>query len=666
MFKNSKVSASSMKTKLILAASLILAISIGIATFFSIRGSEIAVAEKIEESMRGYAETAAQGMAREVAATKAVAELIAADNILKSNDPNIIRARLAEFKLTQPKLETLFFAGVNGTYLASDGTTGSVAEREYFKESVSTKGTVVSGDPVISPVSGKPVFVVISPVKGGDGQVQGYVGIATPMDTIKEYVLSRKFGKDGYAYAYGKTGVVFIHPNEQLAMKYNALGSQAGPALNEMTQAALTGKTGAKEYEFGGIMKFAGYAPVPGTTWGVSVTASKAEAMVKIDDVRRESLIIVVVAVLVAAAFMYFLAVKMINPIILLAVTANKIADGDLTQTANVSSQDEVGQLAAAFNAMVANLKNLIQQVQRNAEQVATASQELTLNAQQSAEVSGQVAGTVTEMAAGAAMQAEVVADTVAVIEEMSMAIEQAAATAHSLALMAEQTTNRTTGGLQTVKKAVIQIDNVGRDTEATAQAVQALQESSHTIAEIVGLISGIAGQTNLLALNAAIEAARAGEMGRGFAVVAEEVRKLAEQSDAAAQQIAELIGKNNDSIAATVKRMQESKVNVEQGVQSVNAAGNDFNEIARMVGDLSAKVAAISVAVTEISSGSQKIVQSINDIEKVSQRTATDTENISAAAEEQSASMEEIAASSQALDKLASDLEDGVRRFRV
>lgn len=179
-------------------------------------------------------------------------------------------------------------------------------------------------------------------------------------------------------------------------------------------------------------------------------------------------------------------------------------------------------------------------------------------------------------------------------------------------------------------------------------------------------MISGIAGQTNLLALNAAIEAARAGDMGRGFAVVAEEVRKLAEQSETAARQITELISKNNESIAVTVARMQESRTNVDSGVQLVNAAGDDFNAIAHMVDELSTQVKDISVAVQQMAAGSQKIVHSVEDIESVTRKTAADTENISAAVEEQSASMEEIASSSQALARLAGELQQAVSRFAV
>ena len=197
-------------------------------------------------------------------------------------------------------------------------------------------------------------------------------------------------------------------------------------------------------------------------------------------------------------------------------------------------------------------------------------------------------------------------------------------------------------------------------------QTVHSLRDSSQKIAEIVSLISGIAGQTNLLALNAAIEAARAGEQGRGFAVVADEVRKLAEQSEGAAKQIADLIHKNNEQIMATVNRMDRSKSEVASGVVLVNAAGQDFSDISKSVSELSSQIRDISASVQEMAAGSQRIIQSVKDIQTVSNKTAGDTETISAAMEEQSAAMQEISASSTELARLAGTLSTAVNRFRV
>lgn len=355
------------------------------------------------------------------------------------------------------------------------------------------------------------------------------------------------------------------------------------------------------------------------------------------------------------------------NPLKEMLVEVQAVASGDLSmKTIELNSQDETGRLAAGINAMVESLRKLVKEVSQASEQVAASSEELTASAEQSSKAADSTAQITTAMAGGAVTQAGAVSDTAAIIEQMSASIQEVAATANNLAAMADQASAKTQSGLHTVEDAVTQISNVGKGAVEMSGAVHELEASSGQIAEIVGMISGIAGQTNLLALNAAIEAARAGEAGRGFAVVAEEVRKLAEQSEQAAHQIKELIEKNNESIQHTVSRMDQAKSEVETGVVKVNSAGKDFTEISRMVAELSSQIRDISTAVEEMAAGSQKIVHSVEDIQKVSQQTAGDTQNISAAAQEQSASMEEISASSQALAQLAGSLQEMVKHFRI
>lgn len=656
----------SIKTKLIIFSCLILTISIGIAGFLNLRSSQSALNEKIEENMIANAEAAAEGIGKEVSAMKAIVEFIAKDEKLKTGDLNIVGMRLKDLKKSMPQIETLFFVDLNGKYIAADGTAGTVAEREYFKEILQKKETVVSGDPVESKVSGKLVSVVITPIKGNQNQIVGYSAASMQINAITSYVLNRKFGNGGYTYAFGKSGDFFIHPDEKVAMKDNILSDDKSSELIALAKTALDGKKAAGSYEFKGNMKYAGCSPVPGTSWVVGTSMPKDEALAQIDDIRNQAVFIVIIAVLLGGICMYFIAARMINPIIGLVAAAHKMADGDLTQSVIVASDDEVGQLSVAFNEMGANLKSLIQHVQKNAEHVAASSEELTASAEQSAEAINHVADTIGDVAEGTETQAKAAESTSTVVEQMTAGIQQIAANSSKVSDASTKTASAAQDGKKAVTAAISQMSSIEKSVTQSAEVVMKLGERSNEIGQIVDTISGIASQTNLLALNAAIEAARAGDQGRGFAVVAEEVRKLAEQSQEAAKQIASLIGEIQSDTGSAVTVMSNGTNEVKVGIEVVNNAGESFEEIVVMINQMGLEIQEISAAIQQMASGSEQILTSVRDIDHISKNIAEKTQTVSAATEEQAASMEEIATSSQALSKLAEELQAAAEKFRV
>ncbi|SHN65660.1 methyl-accepting chemotaxis protein [Desulfitobacterium chlororespirans] len=376
---------------------------------------------------------------------------------------------------------------------------------------------------------------------------------------------------------------------------------------------------------------------------------------------------ITLVAVVLAMGIGWYIARMVANPLIQLVGTVREIAQGNLAvKKVDLISQDEAGQLAAEFNTMTDNLRVLVQNIAYTSEQVAASSEELTASAEQSASATNQIAATITDVAAGATRQEAAIDDTASIVEQMSAGVQEIAANANSVSRSAEMTANAAGQGDKAVEAAVNQMKNIEKTVAGTAQVVTQLGERSKEIGQIVEAISGIAAQTNLLALNAAIEAARAGEQGRGFAVVAEEVRKLAEQSQEAAREIAGLITEIQQETGNAVNAMHDGTREVKVGSEVVNSAGQAFKEIVNLIGEVSTQVREISAAIQQMASGSQQIVDSIRDIEHISKEASSQTQTVSAATEEQSASMEQIAASSQALAKMADELQNSVGKFRV
>ena len=355
------------------------------------------------------------------------------------------------------------------------------------------------------------------------------------------------------------------------------------------------------------------------------------------------------------------------NPLQAMVNLCHELAKGNFVETERrVKQKDELGQLADALVDMRRNVRNVLKQVNESAEQVAASSQELTASSEQSSQAVNQVAAAISGVAEGATKQLSAANDASAVVEQMSAGIQQIAANTNQVATHSAQAADRAKEGDDSVSKAVNQMVSIEQTVNHSAKVVAKLGERSKEIGQIVNTISGIAGQTNLLALNAAIEAARAGEQGRGFAVVAEEVRKLAEQSQDAAKQIANLIGEIQGDTDRAVVAMDEGTREVKIGSEVVTAAGQAFKEITGLILQVSDQVREISAAIQQMASGTQQIVTSVKEIDNLSKTAAGETQNVSAATEEQSASIEEIASSSQALAKLAQDLQGAVNKFRI
>jgi methyl-accepting chemotaxis protein len=525
------------------------------------------------------------------------------------------------------------------------------------------KDKLIFTDAYIDAFTKKYIVSAALPLKGTAGNTRGIVGIDIGLDFLSQRIKDVNINGKGYGFIVDQQGIILAHPDAaQVSTNIND-----NPAMKKFAKEMLAQDQGMQTYDVDGTAKRMIYTKIPSTGWLLGIAVDDKDVYSEISALRYQFSLIAFLGILISVAASWVLASKITGSVLALTGQAQSLASGDLTiHHIPTKSSDEIGQLSLAFSTMAENLHDLIKDIAQTAEQVAASSEELTANAEQSAHASDQVATSITAVAEGAQQQLQAVADTSASVKEMSTSIELVVTNASTVAATAEKTASAAGEGVKAVDSAVKQMNIIEQTVSASSKVVAKLGERSKEIGQIVDAISGIAGQTNLLALNAAIEAARAGEQGRGFAVVAEEVRKLAEQSQQAAKQIAEMIHEIQEDTDNAVIAMNNGTREVTIGGEVVNRAGQSFTQIEILVEQVSSQVHEIAGSIKKMNASSQKIVAAVQDINMITKTTSGETQSISAATEEQAASMQEIASSSHALANMAEELQKTIRKFSI
>jgi methyl-accepting chemotaxis protein-2 (aspartate sensor receptor) len=481
-----------------------------------------------------------------------------------------------------------------------------------------------AGKPYVGLVTlfGKPTITDYEPVLDAAGKVIGvlYVGIDISADLaqLKERIKGMKAGETGYFYvlnaAPGKNyGELIVHPSKQ---GQNILSSRDAGG-REFVREMLESKEGLTTYPWqnpgdpAARTRVVAYTLYKNWNWMIAGGTYEDEIVQASASLRNRAIAGGLAAL---AIFAFILAALMkrtvTRPLTEARDAAVRIAQGDLTVRLASTRRDEIGRLAAAMNEISTGLSQVVGQVRSGAEQIATASSEIS---------SGNL-----DLCSRTEQQAATLANTANAMQDLTQTVRQNAGDAQQANQLAVNTSMVAKEG--------------GRMVSQVIDRMAAIRQSSSRITDIIGVIDGIAFQTNILALNAAVEAARAGEQGRGFAVVASEVRSLAQRSAAAAKEIKGLI--------------EASGAEVDAGSRMVQEAGTTMAEVLDSAEQVTGIMARISAASSEQTGGIEQVNRSIGEMDQVTQHNA--------------ALVEEASAAAQAMQEQADQLARAVRLFKL
>ncbi|WP_419882403.1 methyl-accepting chemotaxis protein [Peribacillus sp. B-H-3] len=376
-------------------------------------------------------------------------------------------------------------------------------------------------------------------------------------------------------------------------------------------------------------------------------------------DERMFTILTLFMGVIWSGILAFFAAALIVKPLKKLETAALRASQGDISKDAELpKSDDEIRSLGQAFNHMLFNLRDMVQNIETNFQET---NEKVISISHKSAEASTQaesISRTIEEIAKGADQSAVSIQHTAESVEDVITIAKEVQDKANSSAETSREMVSDLLSSKEVIHSLVTGIQQLAHENQDALQAVRRLEENAQKIERIIQLVGNIAGQTNLLALNASIEAARAGEHGKGFAVVAEEVRLLADESAKAVQGISALIQTIQNDVQSVVTQISEQ-------VETANSEAEKGSETNRAIEEMTETVHSVAAAVQDITVLVDRQMKNIQTTSRQSQEVAAIAQETSAGALEVTSSAQDQTSVIEDVDRLAFELKEQAEKLK-
>jgi methyl-accepting chemotaxis protein len=531
--------------------------------------------------------------------------------------------------------------------------------RDWYKGAVEKKGEVFYSNPYEDALTKETVITISRAVLDKNSEIIGVTAVDLNITNFSKSINEITIGDNGYMLIIGEDGKFITHPDPK------QIGSDFVTKLS-LWDDVQDSKEGYSEYEIDGVEKFSAYMTNENTGWKFASSIDMEEITDGAAKTRNIAWILTVIFGVLSALAAFIFGKRIANNILTVKGALETAAQGDFSARVSVNTKDEFKELEQSFNETMDQLSTSFEKIGNSSKTVTETSSHLSVITRETNAALSEVALAIEEIAQGSNLQARNVQVSSESMKDLAQQLEDISLVTENMNNVSHRSMELSSKGLEQVELLTDKSAETKSSTVEVATIVQEVNERMEEINAIIEVITKITDQTNLLSLNASIESARAGEHGRGFAVVANEVRKLAEQSQASAGEIKRIV----DSIKAVVKNAVDSMERTNQAVteqdQAVTETKAIFTDILTAVRELAQKAEEVQVAIKESNANKDAVTNEMESIAAVSQQTAAATEEVAASAEQISATMNSFTQHANGLKDLSEQLDGEIKKFKL